>query len=330
MELTTLFRSLKKPQAQAEANRFHVAPIPDFPLHRVGKDANGAPVLLIQIANLEGFSRGPISIKHIAVNHDVTCRLERDAEEFSSEGIFTIVRCVSGEPELRDYFLQAIELIIRQIGDTPSRSDVNRSIQRLVELFRSFEEPAQRTVQGLWAELALIKLSSRPEELLAAWHADPNEGFDFADGPNRIEVKSFSSNTRIHSFSFRQAHPGPGINVVIASIRAERSTGGSSIKDLINGLVSSGIGLEMRWKLETVVSQSLGESATTALGIGFDLDRARDSLRFFDIRSVPTIFPPLPPGVLNVRFESMLDESQSLPLSTLRARKSLFSAVCPL
>jgi hypothetical protein len=175
--------------------------------------------------------------------------------------------------------------------------------------------------------MMIITLSADPGELLTAWHNDADEGFDFSAGPSRIEVKSFTGEGRIHNFSLRQARPGAGIDVIVASLRAERSAGGASVSDLMLGLISRQISDDLLEKAERVIAESLGETAGTALSLTFDMQRAQESLRFFDAHSVPAVEPPLPDGVVNVRFESLLREAHALKASDLSQRLGLFGAL---
>jgi hypothetical protein len=269
---------------------------------------------------------GPIVLKHVTVQHGVRCRIASSVSAATRIETLTVVRCVSGEPALRDYFLDVAELSVRQLGEEPTKQEVARVIRQLTELFRSFEQSAKNTVQGLWSELVLILLSSNPELLIDRWHADFDEPFDFSDRENRIEVKSFATQTRSHHFSLRQLRPGPGVNVVVASLRAERSSGGLSIADLVSTL-HAGLRQESLEKLTTVIAESLGNIAANGLALTFDFERARESLLFFDADSVPAIGSPLPEGVINVWFESLLDEGQSIPLAVLRDRSALYAAL---
>jgi hypothetical protein len=240
-----------------------------------------------------------------------------------------LVRCTSGEPTLREYFVRAVELAVRQLGDSPTRPAVNQAIKRLVDLFQAFEAPARRTVQGLWAELFVIDASRDPGALLSAWHIDREEAFDFAVGPDRLEVKSFSGPARVHTFALRQVRPGVGISVLVASVRAERSAGGSSVADLMRSITQRGIGDEAVAKMEAIVAATLGNSAPTALGLLFDVERARESLRFFDAQGIPSVDPVLPAGVIGVHFESSLEGVASLPTDGLAARGPLAAAAAP-
>lgn len=82
-------------------------------------------------------------------------------------------------------------------------------------------------------------------------------------------------------------------------------------------------------KVIDVVGTSLGETAPVALDLRFDVERARTSLRFFPSHRVPAIEPPLPPGVVSVRFEALLDERAALTDAELAESGDFFSAFVP-
>jgi len=328
MQLLNLFRELTRPNVELGESTFQVAQIRGYPAHRLGKDGSGAPALLVRVRDDDAAQAvAPIALQHVTVQHRVRCRLL--SGEVSSEESFTVVRCVSGERALREYFIRIVEATVEDLGPSPTRGQVTRAMRRLTELFRAFELPSRKTAQGLWAELVVIALSSQPEALIRAWHSDPDEGYDFADGSSRVEVKSFSQPARVHSFSLRQARPGAGVDVVIASLRAERSAGGSNISDVIAMIERRVTSSDARLKVEEVVARSLGDVAATALTLAFDFERARASLCFFDSRSVPSIELPLPQGVLAVRLDALLNDSQALTLSSLASRNVFFAAAAP-
>jgi hypothetical protein len=326
MDLLSLFRSLPRPNVEEGGTAFRVAPIPGFEIHRLGKDGVGAPALLVHVSGGDGHLSGPVVLRHLAVQHGVRCKITSCVNAVGREEDVTLVRCASGEPTLRDYFVRVAELAARHLGPTPSRDAVNRTVRKLTELFQSFEHPARKTVQGLWAELLVIRDSSEPSALVEAWHVDPDEAFDFMDGPDRLEVKSFSGEGRLHRFSLRQARPGGAIQAVFASLKAERGAGGSTIADLVVGIQHRGISAEAALKVDAVVARSLGDLAANGFSLAFDIERARESVRFFAADAVPSIDPALPSGVSRVRFDALLDEARALPMAALQGRGRLFAA----
>jgi hypothetical protein len=327
MQLLNLYRNLSRPNTELGSSTFQVVPIPGFERHRIGKDGTGAPALLIHIGDEGGQVPGPVALHHVTVQHRLRCSLL--TFEGAAQDEFTVIRCVSGDRALREYFIRISEATVQQLGASPTRGQVTRALEKLTELFRAFELPSRKTAQGLWAELVLIAIANDPATLITAWHADPDEGYDFSDGRTRLEVKSFSQQARVHSFSLRQARPGNGIDVVVASIRAERSGGGATIADVLALIQARGLSTEALFKVQDIVARSLGDTAVTALALAFDLERARGSLLFFESASVPSVDPLLPAGVLNVRFDALLDEEGALTTEAFATRADLFAAATP-
>lgn len=327
MDLLSVFRSLPRPSGASGPDTFNVIAVGGD--HRVGKDGVGAPILIVNVNEGHGPAVGPIVLRHVAVQHSVTCRLSVDGRTPFREEVVSMVRCSSTEPALREFFLRALEVGIVELGSRPTRAHVNRVIRQMVELFRAFEEPARRAAQGLWAELFVIERASSPDVALSSWHADIEEAFDFSNGPARLEVKSFCGPERVHTFALRQIRPGADVNAVVASLLVERSSGGLTIADLMRRISERNVNEEHIFKLHRIVASSLGESAPTALLLPFDFERAEDSLRFFEAALVPSIEPPLPEGVIGVRVTSSLERVPALASRDLSAHGAFFAAFLP-
>lgn len=330
VDVAAAFRTLTKPVGDVDELTFATLPL-GATKHRLGKDSDAAPALLLKVRHGTNENTAPIVLQHLSVLPKVRCLVvDPGASSPPEEETFTVVRCLSPDPSLRQYFVRVADAAVAELGPNPTTAEVNSSLFRLAELFRAFEAPPTRTVQGLWAELAVIAWSSRPDDLCQAWHAHPAEGFDFSAGADRLEVKSFSGHARVHSFSMAQLSSSPGVRTLIASLHVARSSGGASIPDLLDCIRRRPTSIESMGKLQLVVARSLGDAAANALSISFDLQLARDSLRFFDPDFVPAIRPPLPSGVLNVHFESMLEETSALSLTDVERYSGLAAAARPL
>ncbi len=81
--------------------------------------------------------------------------------------------------------------------------------------------------------------------------------------------------------------------------------------------------------MERVVAQSLGSSSALGLDLGFDAERARGSLRFYDGASIPSVPAPVPEGVSNVRFDADLEQVEPLDVARLESLGLLHSASIP-
>lgn len=212
---------------------FGVASIPSFDGHRLGKDSHGFRVL-VRVSDRSATTPAPLALEHLSVQHDLRCVVARE-DGHSQEEVVTVIRCTSSDRALREYFIGVLGVQVQFLGREPTRVQVASAVRRLTELFRPLTEPAKKTVQGLWAEVFLIRNSSDPIALLRSWHNEVEEAYDFSAGAFRVEVKSTSGTSRTHRFS-QTAPAWNGINVIIASVFAERSAGGMSLATLVSEL----------------------------------------------------------------------------------------------
>ena len=223
------------------------------------------------------------------------------------------------------YFLQvAAPPLVDALGPAPTQLDVSVALSRLSELLQSITQAPQASAQGLWAELFLIDSSPSPIGLASAWHAEPRERFDFAQGTQRVEVKSTSTEPRRHVFSLEQVRPPADLEVVVASLIMPRSTGGLSLGDLLARVRSKlAADLDLVQRLDQVVAQILGHSLQAALQHRFDEAAAATSVRYYAADDVPAVGLPLPAEVTAVRF--IADLSGVVPQGTPSATRNLFS-----
>ena len=112
--------------------------------------------------------------------------------------------------------------------------------------------------------------------------------YDFSRASQRIEVKAAAGAIREHHSSLEQPMQPVGTRVVIASFLLERAAGGTSLEDLLSRIrpcLTHSAELLMRFDL--VCADTLGSGWRDAYEQRFDLERARQSLAFFDADVVP-------------------------------------------
>jgi hypothetical protein len=327
-DLTPLFDSLDPPQgASSDAARFTAVPIEGCPNHRIGKDSDGAPALLLSVPSYGRLDwSAPIVLEHLSVQREVTC-VVTSLDQVAESGAFTVLRCMRADRALRTYFLQVATALVGLLGPSPTHDDVTAAIERLVELFRSMDDISQRSVQGLWAELLLIARARDPVSLVSAWHAEPSDRYDFSAGGQRIEVKSATGRIRQHHFSLDQLLPPSTAQLLVASIFVERAGGGTAVGDLVR-FVRDAMSSHPRLMLhvDEVVTQTLGDSWRRALGERFDRELAENSLTFYEASAIPKVDPGLQVGVSDVRFQADLTSVAPADLSRFRNQDGLFRA----
>jgi hypothetical protein len=330
LRLTAIFETLPFPKSDHRLLAFSSFVLGAGP-HRLGKDARGAPALLVATASTGVSSRpAPIELEHVRVQYHVRCLLWH-APTSSEEATFTLVHCRSADRLLREYFLSVLEGVLPRLGASPSEARVREVIDTLTELFRALMMPSRKSVQGLWAELFLMSDVEDTCALAQAWHATPGEPYDFTVSRQRIEVKSAAGPERRHHFTLEQLHPPAGTRALVASVFTERAGGGVSLGELLDKVRSRVAGEpDLLLRIDQVVAASLGQSWQKALDDRFDWERAQDSLVFYTAESIPSISPDLPTGVSDVRFMSDLSNVTPIQLEALREAGGLFQAAASL
>ena len=328
LDLVALFNSFQPPDATTDQSaRFSAQPIPGYERHRLAKNGQNTPSLLISVTEAPGGTRPiPIKLEHLTVQYDVDCRISRSNGSFE-EGRFTVVRCTGVDKALHTYFLRSIGAIVVSLGTTPSRQDVAHAIKNLTILFRAMTEKPRKSVQGLWAELFLIARAYDAATMITAWHMTPEDRYDFSFENQRIEVKSTSARVRQHYFSLEQLCPPTDTALLIASLFVEYAGAGTSIMELaeqIRTRISDNHNLLLH--VDQIISLTLGENWRDALEARFDRELAEESLTFFDASSIPTVSRNLPPGISEVRFKSDLTACPPATIQNFRALGGLFQA----
>ncbi len=328
IDLVELFEGLVLPLNQPSARNFSAIGIPGFEAHRIAKDANGSPCVLLHQAT-SSLGSAPVLLENLSVNYGVPCTITHP-DGRSEEGTFTIVRCSATDPSLFPYFLRILSPIIVTIGQNPSSAAVRRAIFGLVDLFRALTAPARKSIQGLWAELFLMSRASDQLSVIEAWHGDPSEHIDFVCGRQRVEVKSSSTRHRIHYFSLLQLTTPAEARVVVASLFVERAGGGLSLRSLYDQIRSKLVPSPSSLiRFDGTFYGTLGANWVDAMDEAFDSELASDSLRFYDANQIPRIVAPLPVGVGDVRFTSDLSIASPTSLESLRDAGKLFRAIVP-
>jgi hypothetical protein len=293
---------------------------------RVGRSYEGYPVLLLRFRRERPApERRVLSL--------IEYRPPTNVEVVGAEIATTraaLLDCKTHDAQLVGYFFRIVQTLILDDKNTDDEEQFTKALERLISLFRALQKPGSRSVQGLWAELALLSWSANPQDAILAWHSNPHELHDFSNGFVRLEVKSCSKPFREHEFILDQLgsiHPGV---TVIASMLLKADPDGSSINDLVESLQQTTVGMqELHDRVVGIVTESLGQGWREAESLRFNLQAARNELRFFTPDQMPTIPQPLPPGVSNVRFTAKLDNIPSLSLPKVREMATLFAALLP-
>ena len=297
--------------------------------YRVGRDSEGNAVVLIETTGAAGAAALPdFHGRHLEINHGMNCAITVAGAEVE-RGRFSVVKCIEADDLLKDRFFDAIETLLRSLGEVPATEELRQFVAGLIELFRLVTQPSRGTVQGLWAELWLIARAREPEVLLDAWHAEPTGVYDFNSGPERIELKSAAQRVRRHHFSHRQLTPPVGTRVAIGSVFVESSGGGSTVAALVERVRRRVAQPRARRRLDHIVAATLGADWRSGMRAAFDSQLASESLRFFSVEDVPSMPRDVPPEVSDVRYMSDLSAAQALTAQAVVEHGELLAATVP-
>lgn len=154
-----LFNGLSIPLPTESTNLYNAVVINPYERCHLGRDAQGAPALLIRLYSdqVRG-SPPPIHLQHLFVAHSLECEIHR--KSIVESGLFTVISCIDADRPMETYFLRVLQALLPIIGDNPSPKIINTAVDKLVELFQALRNPPKKTAQGLWAELLVIAESS--------------------------------------------------------------------------------------------------------------------------------------------------------------------------
>lgn len=327
-QLRSLYDSLSKPTNVA-ARIYSAVQIPPGAVYRIGKDSKGNAALLIKIeADDEAPQFADFEGKHLRVNHGLNCAITKDAEAIE-QARFTVITCHDADDQLVDRFFEAIDAVLRSVGDKYDTANLRRIVAGLTELFQLANQPPRGAVQGLWTELWLIAYSSGPDSLLSTWHVSPTDAFDFNGGDQRIELKSSASGARHHRFSHRQLTPPGDVQAVIASVLVEAAPAGPSIADLVDTIRQRVDDPQLIMHLQRAVAETLGREWRAALHASYDAELASESLRFFAVGDIPALAQQIPTAISDLRYTVDMSGVQALTSDELYSMGAIVAAAVP-
>lgn len=296
-----LFRIIEVPPSRGANNRltFNAIDSPAGPWLKLACSTAGTPYFLVKTATVPLFPR--IRLENLIVEPWVECEVGTDSEGYHTEHL-AIIGCSSVDRALQSRFIRLVYHLLRDLASPPTGEALGEAVETSIKLFRVLGEPARKSVQGLWAELLLIEVSSDPRRMVEAWHNDPLELFDFSFGAERLEVKS-SSGGRRHHFRLEQLDSSSEIRVMIASMVVRGSGNGVSVDALCDKILDRvRTDRALVEKVARVVSETLGDRWRDAELATFDRETAIESIQFFSAEQVPKPGERMPSEVSEVRF----------------------------
>lgn len=307
-QINTLYSRFTAIQSQsAVGDRFNVISISGMS-HKLGASTEGFPKFFVR-TNSSASAVQNVVREILSVEYNVPCQIKDDGS-IIQDGLYSIITLRSLDQPLQSYFIEIFTLMLQRLPFEPSCRELAIEVENLIAIFSALVQPPKKKIQGLWAELLVIEKSTSPETLITAWHSAPTAKYDFTSGRDKIEVKSTSSEERVHRFSLDQLNPGEHSNLVIASVIVRESGpafDGLSLKGLYQRICERVSDVGAQIKLYTIIANTIGSDIDKFDSLCFDYTGASDSLAFFDYHDVPSISKDcIPSNVAEVRFTSDL------------------------
>lgn len=270
--------------------------------HKLGCSADGFPVFFIKCSD-EAFS-ADIKLALFSVIHNRVCDIINRTTGEQVTGKFSVLQMSSHEQELQRYFLEVILLLLLKLPNEPGVWELDSNIRSIIALFTSAKQPSQEMIRGLFAELLTIYLSNDPHYMLKAWHVTPQDKFDFNDGIDKIEVKSYTGEVRKHTFSAEQLHVTGDSKMAVASTHIIPCGIGISVNDLVDEIsLKVQNDHELLLHLREIVASTVGAFISEISSYKYDLSTAKDFFAIYDYNTIPKIDTnTIPHEVSNVHY----------------------------
>ena len=263
---------------------------------RLGVSLNRLPTILISCDAGEE-KQTKQKFQGLQVYQYKKCKVINDD---SQENHFHLIRCMDDDPKIISTFLDFFEELLRDPNNHKIRVILEK-LNLLSQILNLRSTEPKATAMGLWSELYLINAFNQSEVLTDAWHNNTQEKLDFELNKIAIEVKSFSSNERIHTFSYRQLANLSYENLFIVSIQLKDGGDTLSLRDLFKDTLSKLNSEDAKTKLEKVFYEYAGNMDLDEFR--FSKEIAQNTCRFFKASDIPSIEEDsIPSEVSNLRF----------------------------
>ena len=308
-----------------QAGTFSASEISGSGGHMAALSSDGRPCLLVRTVGSRGTRPTPLVLTGLVTKFATPCTVSVHGRLPESLRV-TVLECTAPE-DARLHFAEFAGTFLRLLGPSPTTEAAAEIVARFAAIFAALACPSRQSVTGLIGELMILLLANDPATAVACWRATAQDRFDFSAPDARAECKAASTRLRVHSFSWEQSNPPAGIPALATSMYVEASGGGTSVRELLDRIEARlARSPEAAARLRETVASTMGATLSTALSARFDEGICRQSILWFDLRTVPAIRGDLPLGINAVRFNSDLSLASPVdpervlpPMSPLRA-----------
>lgn len=303
MTAKQLYDCIKNIPKNCEEFRYSVISLEGMP-HKIGCSEEGFPKFFVQTSGKVGVMQN-LNAELLSVEYGTLCNIIDDKKQIDNAK-FTIITLRSDNEQLQKTFVDVFLAMLRTIPLYPTNVMIASKVESLLSIFSKLKKSSCHGLQGLWAELLLIEQSKKSSVVANAWHNSPDAKYDFTMGKDKIEVKSTSSENRIHHFSLDQLNPSESSRLLVCSIIVRESAqdvNGLSVFDLYEKISAKVCSDEIRLHIYSVMMETLGSDFFVAEKKYFDYIAACDSLALFEYADVPRIDKAcIPEHISEVKF----------------------------
>ncbi len=293
------------------ARTLAVAPVDAVGLAYAGADSDGCYTLAIA-ATSDRLTPAPIHMAALSV--EFGARYVLDQQGARDDVRVTILRCNSGDPEIRELFGSFSETLLAALPGDPREQDIAVELDKWLGLFWRLQAPARTDVVGLVGELTLLRVAPNLSQWVRAWHGDPASTMDYVvtDPSVEVEVKATQSASRTHTLSGDQAF-GDG-NRYFASVHVDLRDSGDTVGNFVREIVDDLDVAEDRQRFWSILAGECGSAFAQLMAERFVWQRSAGSIAFFRRDEIPRpeVTYPLPAAVTGLRFTSDLSSSPSM------------------
>ncbi len=311
-QLVQSFTSIEK--KDEESDTYKVISV-DGLQHKLGKSSEEFPVFFVKVDE-SNWTPANVVREFLIVEYNKLCRFCSDDSQTEDEDKYVVIMLRSKEQTLQESFIEIVNLMLHKLQPVPTNKELATEVEKLITIFSALSKEPIKKMQGLWGELLLIERSRYPETLIGAWHSSPTAKYDFTLGRDKIEVKTTSSENRIHHFSLDQLNPSDNSRLLIASICVRESgngNGGLTVGELFHKICEKVKGANEQIHLYEIMAKTIGKDISKLNNISFDYVEACDSVKMFLAEDVPHIDKAtIPPMVSDVKFTSNLTNIQDI------------------
>lgn len=298
ISLNSIFNSLSKAETFGDYNCIRC---PSLENVYIAKDYENYYYLFILNNGYSSKYSNDIVFSNIEYRHKKKCEITIENETIND--VFSYLKLTSLDYDLKKIYCLLLEGILNDANAVLSSDWLINQFMSFAKLFEKLNGPPRNSVSGLFGELLFILECGVASDAVRAWHQNKYANIDFTFKYNSYEVKTSESDNRIHYISRNQLQVVPIENLYIVSILVEETNNGESVIDIMNLLNDLLLDAELKDKLRVQIIETIGSDFDLLNEIKFDLEKAQNSVRFYNSANLPKIESEcIPKEITNLKY----------------------------